>query len=398
MSRINILTRTSLAFIVFMTLTSVIALVDSTVITNDSITYDSNFQIIESTRVYRGSKISGFISTNASAIFSLKLLQVDGKEVELFSRELLKESNYDIEINTILDIGGILFLNLSSIVNSTWFRAALVNIYVSARIDFGYIYNSNLVLFNSIIGVGIVSGTWDKIRKKKVRLPSFYGKVQLIDLIGVFAPTVLAIASFSFALPDAREDKAIMLQIFSNNGQNIYFKALYWALIILLGSLYYTKKESHIKELWTTYKGRERTYIFRSLYVNLEVFLILGGTIIYYVIAQYLILYNYSLTQEEWILCLTIATLIVISASLHLGIFALIFLSYRNSEVVFYTLGYLFDTLMRSQTAFTTLPSSTINRISSEYNDQWVIPQILFLASVFYLGGYKIYKDSEVRI
>ena len=397
MVRINLLIRMTLGFLLFMAVTTLIAWGNNSSISTDKVYHEPNYQILETARVYRGSKITGSVSSNTSAVLTIKVLQIDGEEVVILSRRLDEENNHFIELDATVGIGGVLFLNLTSTVNTTEFKASIVDIYADLRLDLGYLLSTNKALFNSVIGIGTVSWIWERVRRRKIRLPSFYGRVQLTDITETLGPTFLAIASFSFGLPDPNNELGITSSIFSEIGRTTYFNMLYWAMILLVGHLYYSHKETEVKEQWTTFRGRERTFIFRSLYANLTIWLVLGEMFGFYLTSQYIVLYNYSFSSVELNSYFKFTLTFLVSASLHLVIFALLFLTFRYSEFTFYTVSYLTDYLLRPYLAFTTFPSSTLNRISKGYDDLWAIPWILVTASILYLVAYRIYSNLEVN-
>ncbi len=397
MVRINLLLRTALGFLLFMTVTTLIAWGNNSSISTDKVYHDPNYQVLESARVYRGSRITGSVSTNTSAVLTIKILQIDGEEMVILSRKLDEVNNHFIELESTVGKGGVLFLNLTSTVNTTEFKASFVSIQAGLILDFVYLLSTNSALFNSVIGIGTVSWIWERLRRRKIRLPSFYGRVQLTDITQTLGPTILAIVSFSFGLPDLNNKRGITSGMISEIGRTTYFNMLYWTMILLVGHLYYSHKEIEVKEQWTTFRGRERTFIFRSLYANLTIWLILGEMFVFYLTSQYIVLYNYAFSLSELNSYLKYTLMYLVSASLHLVIFTLVFLTFRYSEFTFYTVSYLTDYLLRPYIAFTTFPSSTLNRVSREYDDLWAIPWILVTASVLYLVAYRIYTNLEVN-
>ncbi len=359
--------------------------------------YSKGIEVHETFKGYRGTKITLSVSTNATYSVSISLFTMRGNQTLLFSDTLVRDTLTQLDLIEVrLQEGGVIRLdavpaidlsNVTQVIFSIDFYS-LIEQEVLLRAEVPYISVATLVLT-----LGTLLWLW----RRGITQISYFGRVSSIDMLEFLTPPILALMTFSYLLPNFVKYVDVYQMISADIQEGMVFSPVYWALITLVGHVYFSRREKDVKNLWTKVGGRQKTYIFRSLYAFKNVILVLGQTIIYYFVVFYTIFIAYIPSTDDWLGVLFATAVYSWIAVFHLLLFSTLstFLG-TKTQAIFFAVNYIVDVLGSGINFFTTYPQAvTRNLTVGSVSMLSLIPSIVVAVILLFIS-YTRYTLSEV--
>ncbi len=359
--------------------------------------YSKGIEVHETFKGYRGTKITLSVSTNATYSVSISLFTMGGNQTLLFSDTLVRDTLTQLDLIEVrLQEGGVIRLdavpaidlsNVTQVIFSIDFYS-LIEQEVLLRAEVPYISVATLVLT-----LGTLLWLW----RRGITQISYFGRVSSIDMLEFLTPPILALMTFSYLLPNFVKYVDVYQMISADIQEGMVFSPVYWALITLVGHVYFSRREKDVKNLWTKVGGRQKTYIFRSLYAFKNVILVLGQTIIYYFVVFYTIFIAYIPSTDDWLGVLFATAVYSWIAVFHLLLFSTLstFLG-TKTQAIFFAVNYIVDVLGSGINFFTTYPQAvTRNLTVGSVSMLSLIPSIVVAVILLFIS-YTRYTLSEV--
>ncbi len=391
----NILMRISIAFLLFLAVSTPKVMGESDKFSVSD--YSKGIEVHETFKGYRGTKITLSVSTNATYSVSISLFTMGGNQTLLFSDTLVRDTLTQLDLIEVrLQEGGVIRLdavpaidlsNVTQVIFSIDFYS-LIEQEVLLRAEVPYISVATLVLT-----LGTLLWLW----RRGITQISYFGRVSSIDMLEFLTPPILALMTFSYLLPNFVKYVDVYQMISADIQEGMVFSPVYWALITLVGHVYFSRREKDVKNLWTKVGGRQKTYIFRSLYAFKNVILVLGQTIIYYFVVFYTIFIAYIPSTDDWLGVLFATAVYSWIAVFHLLLFSTLstFLG-TKTQAIFFAVNYIVDVLGSGINFFTTYPQAvTRNLTVGSVSMLSLIPSIVVAVILLFIS-YTRYTLSEV--
>ncbi len=345
--------------------------------------------------VFKGTKIKVSVSGNFSFQLEIDLVHIDNSvrnvmAINVTAINFVALKNADITV----EAGGILSFYLQPIgIQNAEPRFITFNVYTEN--DLAHIFSPFVVALLPILLISI----FIEIRSRNygVHRWGYYGEVSLFTLVELFIPSLLALVTFTFAVPNFDRDREVIKMILYEMGESKIYSYLYWVLIAFTGSVYLTRRSTKVRTLWTTFRGRERTFVYRMLYASRSLISVLFQTIILYFLNLYVLALGYQPLLSDLVQISTVGFVISASAVTHLSIYGLFDLVLGSvGRDVFVIVQFVIETLSSSLSVFTTYTHSSFKSMYKQMIGASAIVPLVILGSLFIWVGYRLYTNSEV--
>ena len=335
--------------------------------------------------VFKNTLLSGSVNANFLYLVEISLVDVNNSTSVLLFRN---NTVGTLEIRILAEVGGYLSLHFLTI-NTTGVESPLADLSLQTSNDLLRTFNP---LVAPLLVLGAVTLYFENRRDALISRANYYGSVPL-NYNEILFPSLIALVSFSFTVPDIT---LRMIETILTDMTTGYYYYLYWLFITLTGGAYFTRRSKDVRYLWSSYRGREQTAIFRTLYASRSLLSVLVQSIIYYFLIFYFLVLGYLPEQEEVFQTVLLCAVITLNAVTHLSFLGVLMtiLNERAREV--FLIGQILVDNLSSAPVFTTyIHSTSMYFISSGIGALIVLLSAIILPPVVLLN-YKLYINSEV--
>ncbi len=341
----------------------------------------------EAISVFSGTAVSGSVSANTTYQLVINLIHVDNTSMTILSLNGTGTMRIDITAPK----GGVMLVNFN-LLEVPVDSIVIFDISLQTENDLIPIFTPIVYILVALTGIAVLT---ERRRVLTLTVPGHYGNTLSANYMEIILPSLFAMVTFSFRVRIGDGEFVSMIIEEMQSGQLYTF--LYWIFITLAGSSFLTRRLGEVRSLWTTFRGRERTLIYRILYAARSFVSIFSQTIGFYFLIFYVQVLNFRTSIWGLVQIAIFALVLSSNAVTHLSLFGILSMLLDNSTREVYVIGQILLEVVTSQlSTFTTYFQSTLRYISTYGLTSFFILISLVVPLLPLLLLYRFYIDAEV--
>ncbi len=342
----------------------------------------------EAISVFRGTILSGLVTANTTYQLVINLIHVDNTSTAILSLNGTGSTRVDIAAPK----GGMMLVTFV-LLDVPPDSLVYFHISLNTENDLPTIFLPNVYILVALAGIAVLA---ERGRVLAVTVPGHYGNSTYVNYMEIVLPSLFAMVTFSFR-PRIGDGRVISTIIAEMQGEQFY-TFLYWIFITFAGSSFLTRRLSEVRSLWTTFKGRERTAIYRVLYAARSFTSVFAQTFGFYFLIFFVQVLGFrTLIWDNLIQIVIFAVVVSSNAVTHLSLFGILSVFMDNSTREIYLIGQiLLDVVTSPLSIFTTYVQSSLMYINIHGLTPSFILASLVVPFLPLFLFYRFYIDTEV--